>query len=61
MVTRQGIRILVPKRSKRGGEGRRGSDGSADDHQPPDPFAGGGRGRQAVRHALLLSGRSGEP
>ena len=61
MVTRQGVRILVLKRFTRQGERGRGADGSADDHQPPGPFAGGLHGIQAAHDAFLSSGRGGDP
>ena len=41
MDPRRGVRVPVHKRSRRRGEGRTGVDAGADDHQPPDPSAGG--------------------
>lgn len=38
MVTRRGVRVPVPERSRRRGEEGTGVDASADDHQPPDPI-----------------------
>ena len=38
---RRGVRVLVPERSRRWGEGGTGVDAGADDHQPPDPSASG--------------------
>ena len=41
MDTRRGVRVPVPERSRRRGEGGTRVDAGADDHQPPDTPAGG--------------------
>ena len=35
-----------------------GVNAGADDHQPPDPFAGGRQGHEAVHRALFRLGRA---
>ena len=64
MVTRRGVRVHVPDRSRRRGDGGTGFDNCVDGHQPPDSSEDGAAshsmdGAGARRHVRMTASAAG--